>query len=114
MQNETSESAIAPVLPEGQEFYDNLMSQIEPELTSQMLPLLDARYAGETPEEKEIRQTRYDKAFEEFDRRSAEEMAGFEQDVHQYKVQTMREAEAASRQEESSDIAILESSILAA
>lgn len=104
----------APVLPDGEQFYDNLMSQIEPELVSAQLPLLDARYAGESEEAKAIRQARYDRAFEEFDRRAAEEMAGLEHEVHSYKVTTMREAEAASRQEEAVSMSILESSILAA
>lgn len=104
----------APVLPQGEEFYDALMAQIEPELTSTELPLLEARYAGETPEHKEARQARYDAAFEEFDRRSAIEMAKLEQDVHAYKVSSMREMEQASRAQETSDIQGLESSILAA
>ena len=108
------DAAQAPVLPQGEEFYDNLMSQIEPELTSAQLPLLEARYAGETDEQKAVRQARYDAAFEEFDRRAAEEMAGLENDVHQYKVRTMREAEDASRQREVADMSMLESSILAA
>ncbi len=107
-------STTAPVLPEGEEFYDNLMSQIEPELVSSQLPLLEARYAGETDEQKSARQARYDAAFEEFDRRAAEEMAGLEHEVHAYKVTTMREAEAASREQEAVDMSVLESSILAA
>ena len=90
------------------------MSQIEPELVSSQLPLLDARYAGETDEQKAVRQARYDAAFEEFDRRAAEEMAGLENDVHAYKVTSMREAEAASREQEMADMSLLESSILAA
>ena len=104
----------APLLPEGEEFYDNLMSQIEPELVSSQLPLLEARYAGETEEQKAVRQARYDAAFEEFDRRAAEEMAGLEHEVHAYKVTTMREAEAASREQEAVDMSVLESSILTA
>ena len=104
----------APALPEGEEFYDALMAQIEPELVSSQLPLLEARYAGETEEQKALRQARYDAAFEEFDRRAAEEMAGLEHDVHQYKVTSMREAEAASREQEATDMSLLESFILAA
>lgn len=104
----------APVLPDGEQFYDSLMSQIEPELVSTQLPLLDARYAGETDEQKAVRQARYDAAFTEFDRRAAEEMVGLENEVHTYKVSSMREAEAASREQEMTDMSMLESSILAA
>lgn len=107
-------STTEPTILTGEEFYDSIMSQIEPELVSTQLPLLDARYAGETDEQKAVRQARYDKAFEEFDRRAAEEMAGLEHEVHAYKVTTMREVEAASRQEEAADMVTLESSILAA
>lgn len=110
----TNDTRPAPILPQGEEFYDALMAQIEPDLVSTQLPLLEARYAGETPEQKEVRQARYDAAFEEFDRRSAVEMAKLEQDVHTYKISSMREMEQASRVEESTDIHGLESSILAA
>ncbi len=110
----TTPATTEPTIMTGEEFYDSVMAQIEPELVSTQLPLLDARYAGESEEQKAVRQARYDKAFEEFDRRAAEEMAGLEHEVHEYKVTTMREAETASRQQESNDMAILESSILAA
>jgi len=103
-----------PAIQTGEEFYDSIMSQIEPDLVTNMLPLLDARYAAESPEEKDVRQARYDAAFEEFDRRSAEAMTALENDVHTYKVSSMREMESASRQEETNDISNLESSILSA
>ena len=104
----------APVLPSGSEFYDELMSAIEPELVSAQLPLLEARYANETDAQKADRQARYDAAFAEFDRQAAERMAVLEQEVHSYKVTSMRETEAASRDRESTDMSLLESSILAA
>lgn len=110
----TAPATTEPTIMTGEEFYDSVMSQIEPELVSSQLPLLDARYAGESDEQKAVRQARYDKAFEEFDRRAAEEMAGLEHEVHEYKVTTMREAEAASRAQEATDLTTLESSILAA
>jgi hypothetical protein len=51
------------------ELYDALMAQIEPELTSVMLPRLDELYADETPEEKAARGDRYKKAFALFEER---------------------------------------------
>ncbi len=108
------QSPQAPVLPEGDEFYDALMAQIEPELVSSQLPLLEARYAGESEELKIARQQRYDAAFAEFDRRSAEEMSTLEHGVQTFKSDSLKQAEAASRQQESADISNLESSILSA
>ncbi len=104
----------APLLPEGDEFYDALMAQIEPELVSSQLPLLEGRYAGETEEQKLARQARYDAAFEEFDRRAAEEMAALERGVQAFKSDSLKQAEAASREQEAVDMSVLESSILSA
>lgn len=47
--------------------YDMLMAEIEPELCSMELPLLEERYAGETPEEHEERMNRYELAYAVFD-----------------------------------------------
>ena len=43
--------------------YDRLMAEIEPELTSVMIPELSKRYAQETKEEAKAREERYKKAF---------------------------------------------------
>lgn len=105
---------IEPVLPQGDEFYDALMAQIEPDLVSTQLPLLEARYVGETPEQQQARQDRYDAAFAEFDRRSAEEISKLDRDVQEYKSASQKEMEQASREEESVDMVNLEASILSA
>ena len=105
---------VEPVLPQGEEFYDALMAQIEPELVTSQLPLVEARYAGESPEEQQARQARYEAAFAEFDRRAAEEIATLDREVHDYRTASQKEAEQMSRQQESADILTLESSILAA
>ncbi|MDA1209042.1 MAG: hypothetical protein O2904_03355 [bacterium] len=49
--------------PSGQELYDALMGQIEPELISSELPNMGARYAAETPEDTAKRASRYGQAF---------------------------------------------------
>lgn len=43
--------------------YDFLMGLIEPDLTSANIGSLDAKYAGETAQEKKEREKRYDAAF---------------------------------------------------
>ncbi len=112
--NDNQTAIVEPILPDGEGFYDAIMSLIEPELISTQLPLLEARYAGETPEQQEARQARYEAAFAEFDSRAAEEIAKLEHDVHDYRTASQKEMEEANRQQESADILTLESSILAA
>lgn len=111
---DTSATVAAPVVPKENEFYDQLMALIEPELTSEQLPLLEARYADESPEQKEERRARYQAAFDEFDRRATEEIGKLERQVHDYKSSSQKVAEAASRAQEQADMSALESSILAA
>lgn len=103
-----------PMIPGGEAFYDALMAVIEPELMTAQLPIVESLYAADTPEERVVRKARYDAAFEEFSRRSAEEIARLEQDVHTYCKNGLKEIERANRQEESVEMSALESTILAA
>jgi hypothetical protein len=48
--------------------YDEIMRFIEPDLMIESVPLLDATYADETPEQKQERQAAYAIAFQNFDR----------------------------------------------
>ncbi len=104
----------APALPDGTTFYDAIMREIEPELTSDQLALLEERSAADTPEQKAERQARYKAAFEVFDRRFDQEMTTLERQVHTFKSESQKQAELANRQKEQVDMAALESSILAA
>lgn len=47
--------------------YDKIMSNIEPELMLSTIPLLDAKYAGESKEEHELRMKRYSTAYKKFE-----------------------------------------------
>lgn len=49
------------------ELYNLIMRQIEPELTTEMLPLLDEMYASEDPEDRKKRMQKYMSAFEQFE-----------------------------------------------
>lgn len=58
-----------PTIPSTVELYDLLMKDIEPELTSVMVPTLAAKYRKETPEQSAKRAERYAKAFRDYDRK---------------------------------------------
>lgn len=70
------------------EIYNALMFEIEPDLTTEIMPLLDEMYAEESPEQKGERMARYVKAYETFSERFSELMAA------------MREKLLAQKQEE--------------
>lgn len=57
-----------------EEIYNLIMGEIEPELTTYILPFLDGWYQSETVEEKQDRVARYERAFEEFQRRFSQFM----------------------------------------
>lgn len=67
--------------PMMEEIYNLLMAQIEPELTTDMLPQLAAMYPGETPAEWKQRQERYQRAFALYEERFAALMDMWKQDI---------------------------------
>ncbi len=54
------------------QIYDKIMCDIEPDLMLKNIPLLDAKYAGESKEDYDIRMKRYDTAKKKFDEKFAE------------------------------------------
>ena len=56
------------VFPTGGEIYDTLMMQIEPELVSANIPLLDAEYVGESEADRALRYERYTRAYATYDK----------------------------------------------
>ena len=92
--------------------YDSIMREIEPELTSAMLPTLDATYANETPEEKDVRSERYNKAFAEYDVRFQKYCEDWDQSLHTYKRTAMASFEKESREtEDAAAMAAIQSSL---
>ena len=67
MSDQTSVSGSAiplpPAIPGGDEVYNGIMGAIEPELMTDALPTLAAKYAQETQEQRDARMERYKKAF---------------------------------------------------
>lgn len=66
MSNHTKTATAHPYLsPEW--LYDTLMEQIDPDLTLENIKMLDEKYKGETAEQKEQRNLRYQASFEIYD-----------------------------------------------
>ena len=96
---------------EGQELYDQIMGQIEPELTSASIPLLEEKYRDETSEEAELRRQRYNKAYEEYDRQYAGFLSQKEVEFQAHKRQAIASIEKEDRKEEEAQLGDLESAI---
>lgn len=59
-------------IPATDQFYDAVMGAIEPELTLEQLPLLQEKFAKDSPGEKERRIERYQRALGQYDQRLQE------------------------------------------
>ncbi|MFA7682375.1 MAG: hypothetical protein WCX61_05085 [Candidatus Peribacteraceae bacterium] len=100
-----------PRIPSGQEIYDGLMGKIEPELLTANLPMLEEQSAHDTPEQKEERMQRYQKAFEEYDRQYQEYIQELTAAVENYKRTALKSMENQDRTEEANTLSNLENSI---
>jgi uncharacterized protein YukE len=79
-----------------QQVYDLIMEPIEPDLLLANIPLLDAKYAGESQAEHEARMQRYQAAYKKFDR----EMEKFLDAINTSVRSTQREALKARENED--------------
>jgi len=80
----TSGAPVPPVIMSGAELYNQIMSGIEVDLTTENMPTLDAKYAGENETDQKVRMTRYGEAFaeyqkqfEEYQKKQSEEIRTF-------------------------------------
>ncbi len=91
-----------------------IMAEIEPELMTDSLPNLAAKYVSETKEEERARTERYNKAFALY----AEQFQAYQEEWQQqwshYKRQAVSSIEHAAYAEESHDLERLESQFSAA
>ena len=95
-------------IPTGDQLYNMLMSKIEPDLTTDQLPLLDEKYKNETPEQAQVRAQRYEKAFAEYDKQLAAYLATLEAKVHQYQSTARKSLEHEERVKEEQELNTLE------
>ena len=98
-------------IPTGDELYDQLMQNIEPELTTGQLPLLDERYKTETPEDSKQRAQRYQRAFTEYDKQLQAYMGDLQARLHAHQRIAMASAERGAKAEEEEALSAIESSI---
>jgi diphthamide synthase subunit DPH2 len=101
----------APVIPQGDALYDQLMSAIEPELTSTIIDTLSQKYKDETPEEAKVRAERYGKAFDAYDNALEAYITNMNTDIDTYAHHAVSALEGLSRTEEGKDIDTLEAQI---
>ena len=107
----TTQPADLPVIRNSNDMYDAIMRGIEPELTSDQIPLLAEKCKSETDEEKKVRAERYTKAFATYDKRAAEFFSEVTVQVGALKRQAFASAEQKNRGEETAKMQQLESLI---
>lgn len=78
------------------EIYDSLMAEIEPDLLLASIPLLDIKYAAETPTEHEARMKRYAVAYKKFEEAFLAFKSGVKGSIRTAKKQSLREKEQES------------------
>lgn len=100
-----------PVVLSGQELYDHIMRQIEPELCSEHLEQLKSLYASQTPEQRTVFSKKYKKAFAEYERRLAEYQRQWNEALRAYKRHAIAYIEHQSAESETSELDVLASSI---
>lgn len=102
------------VLPTGEQVYDNIMKQIEPELVLANLQSLDEPYANETDTEHAARYERYGKAFAVYEERYNAWVSDLSSAVSAYKRAIGRATEKVARTREDSELESLASLMLSA
>ncbi len=99
------------IIPTGDQLYNMLMSKIEPDLTTNQLPLLDEKYKNEIPEQAQIRAVRYEKAFAEYDKQLNAYLANLEAKVREYQSTARKSLEHEERTKEEQKLDTLEQAI---
>lgn len=102
-----------PPFRSGEEIFDSIMREIEPDLVSHPSPPLEEKYKDETPEQKVERGKRYEKAFQEYDVRYKAYLAEQQSKVHTFKRDTLRFFEADAGKDDAANLQSLESKLSA-
>jgi hypothetical protein len=108
VQTGSSSGTVTVRIPTGEELYNALMSEIEPELLTFAIPTLEQAHAGETPGEHATRIQRYKEAYRKYDEVYERWMLKFGQLVAQYRRQALKMRETAARSEETQAMDALE------
>lgn len=94
-----------------EQIYNLIMELIEPELTTDMLPLLDELYATETPEARGERGKRYAAAFEEFEKQYRKFVDGWKNHYMNIRAQALKLKREADENGASGDTSSIEESL---
>jgi DNA-directed RNA polymerase beta subunit len=97
---------VVPFLPEGRRIYDDIMAEIEPDLTTEGRLLLAEKYKNESPTQTRLRAKRYDMAHAEYQRRYESTMNAAKSRAMTYRRALMTETE--KRVHERDDVPILQ------
>ncbi len=100
-----------PLLLSGDELYDSIMGQIEPELLSANLPMISSLCANETAEQRSARAKRYQAAFKEYDLRFKKHCDEWNQQLHNYKHEAIKYIEQEAKTNEIAELEEIEYSI---
>lgn len=100
-----------PAIPSGKEVFRSIMSEIEPDLVDATVEKLEAKYKGETKEEKKARMERYGKAFAEYEKRFEQYITKLGEEVDNYKREAFKILEMKNEGQERAKLAELESTI---
>ena len=98
-QNQTSIKP--PVIPTGQEIFDAIMGQIEPELTSEGIKTLEEKYKNESQADAYARRARYALAYERYEKSYDETMSMLHTQVDRYRRSSFSQVEQEDRANES-------------
>ncbi|MSR67946.1 hypothetical protein EXS65_03950 [Candidatus Peribacteria bacterium] len=82
------------------EIYDSLMTEIEKDLLLANIPLLDAKYAAETPTEHDARMKRYEVAYKKFEEAFLAFKSGVKSSIRDAKSKELRKEEQQSARED--------------
>lgn len=112
MPNPPSSTGI-PAIParkSGAEIYNSIMSAIEPELTTDQIPLMKEKYKDETPEQKKARGERYAKAMAEYEKRYATYLLEQDAKVRSFKIGAIHFVEDKAAESDQQKLLSIESS----
>lgn len=104
----------SPVIPTAQELYDAIMHDIDADLLTANLPLLNEKYKDETPEQRKERTKRYNAAFAQYQNRYSDFILNLNRRVMEFKTSMRIFAETSIRKQESDAMQKIESQILSA
>jgi len=107
----TDGELVPPVIPGGTELYNQIMSDIEMDLTTENMPLLYEKYEGESEADQKVRMARYADAFAEYEKRFEQYQAKQSEEIRSFGNNALAFIENKDRQSDDEALHSLESSI---